>query len=68
MAIYNYKNAFGKNRISEYDIVEPGEEGISERSTCSSGSFNYCPYCGTSINEDFSFCPKCGKKLKNKAG
>lgn len=45
-AIYNYKNAFGKNRISEYDIVEPGEEEISERLGASSSSLNYCPYCG----------------------
>lgn len=65
-AIYNYKNAFGKNRISEYDIVEPGEEDISERLGASSSSLNYCPYCGSSIDEDFSFCPKCGKKLKIK--
>jgi len=23
---------------------------------------NFCPYCGSGIQEDFAYCPKCGRK------
>ena len=71
-AVYNFKNATGKNRYSEFDITENGEEPDPiERYTSNSeipenentGNFGYCPYCGKSIEKDYDFCPKCGKKL-----
>ncbi len=74
--IYNFKNATGKNRYSEYDITEPGEEpdpfnerfgenNSFERWTAeeeTQGS-RFCPYCGAKVKEDFEFCNKCGKRL-----
>ncbi|HON58848.1 MAG TPA: zinc-ribbon domain-containing protein [Smithella sp.] len=68
MAVYNYINAFGSKRISEYDIVDPSEEGTPDLSVGGrrlSGDSNYCPYCGRPLDSSFSFCPKCGKKLKS---
>lgn len=68
MAVYHYNNAFGSKRISEYDIVDPSEEGSPDislgRRTLSEQS-NFCPYCGTSLDASFSFCPKCGKKVNH---
>jgi hypothetical protein len=67
MAVYHYINAFGHKRISEYDIVDPSEEGspdISLGGKTLSGNPNYCPYCGRPLEASFLFCPKCGKKLK----
>lgn len=72
--IYNFKNATGKNRYSEFDITEDDEEvdpwnqrfgerkdEIEELDKCKRG--NFCPYCGAEIESDFSFCQRCGKKL-----
>lgn len=78
-AIYNYKNATGKNRMSLYDITEENEEidplqkyvkPYETKIYNSSGlntedeSINYCPYCGKSLKSDFEYCPKCGKYTK----
>ncbi len=78
-AVYNFKNATGKNRYSDYDITEHGEEPdpLNERfgavtNTVSNeepkaqnkdGETRYCPYCGTKAEKDYSFCKSCGKKL-----
>ena len=67
MAVYHYINAFGQKRFSEYDIVDPSEEGSPDLSRSGknlSGNSNYCPYCGRPLEASFSFCPTCGKKLK----
>ncbi|MBQ4065199.1 MAG: zinc ribbon domain-containing protein [Clostridia bacterium] len=73
MAIYNFKNATGRNRYSVYDITEHGEEPdpLNERfgrpqSTASKqedAENKFCPYCGTRVAEDYEFCNNCGKKL-----
>ncbi len=74
---YNYKNATGKNRFSEFDIVNKDEEidplekhfnytndkSDFAKQNESKGEFNYCPYCGKSLESEFEFCPKCGKKV-----
>lgn len=69
--IYNFKNATGKNRYSQYDITDENEEpdplgerfgGTYEREK-SRESGAYCPYCGTKTQSDFEYCPKCGRKL-----
>ena len=78
-AIYNFKNATGKNRYSAYDIVDEHEETdpFNERFGGSgyeepkyndwdapgTGTSEYCPYCGARVEDDFAFCNKCGKKL-----
>lgn len=74
-AVYNFKNATGKNRYSEFDITDADEEtdpfnerfGYSERTNrCNFSSeteSKFCPYCGTRVEADFEFCHKCGKRL-----
>ncbi len=71
--VYNFKNATGKNRYSEFDITDDTEEpdplnqhfGGQPKHTSevppTSGSF--CPYCGAPVQNDFAFCRKCGKQL-----
>lgn len=75
-AVYNFKNATGKNRYSQYDITdeneEPdpfnerfGENNAFERWTAEEEvqGNRFCPYCGAKAKEDFEFCNKCGKRL-----
>lgn len=70
--IYNFKNATGKNRYSQFDITdeneEPdplnekfGDEGNYKRTE--TGGSRYCPYCGAKAGTDFEFCNECGRKL-----
>ena len=72
--IYNFKNATGKNRYSQFDIVNSNEEPdpLNERFGDKKVSLdtekpdtdsNFCPYCGTAVDKDFEYCNKCGKKL-----
>lgn len=67
--IYNYKNATGKNRYSEFDIVDENEEpdpptkfhrDVIARET---ERKKFCPYCGTKAEEGHKFCGNCGSKL-----
>lgn len=72
-AIYNFKNATGKNRYSAFDITDGKEEpdplnevyGDSDRAEDHTvdADNKYCPYCGTPVATDYEFCNKCGKKL-----
>ena len=63
--VYNFKNATGKNRYSQYDITDSGEEpdplnekfgnadeaeGVNDISESS-----FCPYCGTKVLENFEY-------------
>ncbi len=72
---YNLKNATGKDRFSVFDITSSNEEpdplnqrfgrkdvGDNIESKASSDT-EFCPYCGTKLNEDFLYCTKCGRKL-----
>lgn len=72
-AIYNFKNATGKNRYSSFDITDENEEpdpwnerfGNSQSYTQFNDDTdsNYCPYCGTAVQSDYEYCNSCGKKL-----
>lgn len=71
--IYNLKNATGKNRYSEFDIVDGDEEPdplnqrfgeAGEEKDAKEGSF--CPYCGNKIEGDYVYCNRCGKRLPEK--
>lgn len=75
-AVYNFKNATGENRFSEYDITEDGEEPdpLERRSHSAAGAeppshgggaSRFCPYCGAKAGEGFVFCPQCGRQLPN---
>ena len=74
-AVYNFKNATGKNRCSSFDIVDSTEEpdpwdqrfgetpgSPADRAQPGDG-VRYCPYCGAEAGEGFAFCAKCGRKL-----
>lgn len=71
--IYHYHNATGKNRFSEFDITEDGEEPdpfherfgnhADQEEDRPGSSAVFCPYCGAKAEGDFEYCPKCGKKL-----
>ena len=72
-AVYNFKNASGKNRYSAFDIVDSHEEPdpLNQRfetfgdapGAKAGGDFRYCPYCGAKLGDGFEFCGKCGKRL-----
>ena len=77
-AVYNFRNAKGKNRYSAFDIVDSDEEddplnrrygarhedaAYSSAPSDSSPAAGYCPYCGAPAEEGFAFCRRCGKKL-----
>ncbi len=70
--VYNFKNATGKNRYSEYDITEDGEEPdpwderFGEKrneAVQNSSKGRYCPYCGAKAESDFKYCADCGREL-----
>ena len=78
-AVYNYKNATSKNRMSLYDITTENEEPDpidyyiktrqEDRNTTASTNLrqeysSYCPYCGKGLKDDFTYCPQCGKHIK----
>lgn len=73
-AVYSFKNAAGKHRYSEYDIVDDSEEpdplnqyfGSADEISYNEpagDAFRFCPYCGAKLGADFTFCGKCGRKL-----
>ncbi|ANB60210.1 zinc-ribbon domain protein [Anoxybacillus amylolyticus] len=74
-AIYHYKNATGKNRMSVIDIVDSKEEpdplnarfgrnpSSAEKMEASGENRHYCPYCDQQVQNDFAFCPACGKRI-----
>ncbi|MBQ8752884.1 MAG: zinc ribbon domain-containing protein [Clostridia bacterium] len=73
MTVYNFRNATGKNRYSQFDITEGDEEPdpLNERfgesrepeKAGEESDSRFCPYCGTPVHKDFSYCNSCGKKL-----
>ena len=72
-AVRNFRNAFSKNRHSEFDIVDETEEPDpwnirytntrSEENSPFSVGNSFCPYCGNEVQKDYEFCNNCGKKL-----
>lgn len=70
--IYNFKNATGKNRYSQYDITDSDEEpdpwnekfgDIREEKRQSESAAKYCPYCGEKAEKNYKFCSSCGREL-----
>ena len=72
-AVRGFRNAFTKNRRSEFDIVDeteeadPWNEKFGNSTASSEGYFSvgnsFCPYCGNEVKKDFEFCNNCGMKL-----
>ena len=75
-AVYNFRNAAGKQRYSEYDITDGHEEPdpLNERFGGAAGqpeygaepegeAFAFCPYCGKKLDEGDNFCGKCGRRI-----
>lgn len=78
-AVYNYKNATGKDRYSIVDITDSSEErdpssawikdaltkeNENTDETNGPSAHNFCPYCGLALENDYVYCPKCGKTIK----
>ena len=71
--IYNFKNATGKNRYSQYDITDSEEEpdpwnekfgnNYEEQISQPQTAAKYCPYCGEKAEKDYKFCSSCGREL-----
>ena len=65
-AVYNFKNATGKNRYSQFDITDGSEEPdpLNEAFGYKNDNVdkNFCPYCGAVCEGDYTYCPKCGRK------
>ncbi len=74
-AVYNFKNATGKNRFSSFDITDDTEEpdplnqrfhprdSAQSEASGEPGAAGYCPYCGAATASDHLFCRKCGRKI-----
>ena len=70
-AVYHFRNATSKNRYSDFDITDSGEEtdpfnerfGSSQSHADTEQEHRFCPYCGTPVGEGYEFCSRCGKKL-----
>lgn len=73
-AIYNFKNATGKNRHSMFDITtdqeepDPLNEYFSDKKAAEEGDqerdkYAFCPYCGRKLDEGDRYCGQCGKKI-----
>lgn len=76
-AVYHFKNATGKERFSEFDIVDSQKEPDplerrfgQEREPWEeppqredAAQASYCPYCGAKAEPGFVYCAKCGRKL-----
>lgn len=43
--------------------TDPWEHTSVPRQETADHSGGYCPYCGTSVNDNFDYCPKCGRRL-----
>ena len=77
IAVYNFKNATGKNRYSEFDIVDGNEEPDPLNQRFGSASYEssegngqtespesrFCLYCGAKARQGYEYCNQCGKKL-----
>lgn len=70
-ALYNFKNATGKNRFSAFDVTDANEEpdplnayfsGCGEEAGAKDAAA-FCPFCGAQAEAGFRFCKKCGKEL-----
>lgn len=70
--VYDFKNATGKNRYSEYDItdeneeIDPWDERFGEKrgeTVQPHVKGRYCPYCGTKNEDEYKFCTDCGREL-----
>lgn len=63
-AVYHFRNATAKNRYSELDITEEGEEPDPLQEKYGEKlEKHYCPACGAKVGKDDAYCAKCGKKL-----
>ena len=71
LSVYYFKNGMKKNRHSDFDVTDPGEEPdplceilLPDYHKMKNG---YCPYCGKALKvgngAGMVYCTHCGKKL-----
>lgn len=74
-AVYNFMNATGKKRFSEYDITSDEEEsdplnelfGEQTEESVNAGNreaYAFCPYCGEQLDKGDKYCSECGKRIQ----
>ena len=69
-AVFNYKNATGTHRYSEFDIVDEGEEPdppskrFGAKNENEAKTKKFCPYCREKAEENHKFCGNCGGRLE----
>ena len=68
-AVYNFKNATGKNRYSSFDIVDGNEEPdpLNQRygESCDSDGYEQQESWSYEGEQESSFCPYCGAKVED---
>jgi ribosomal protein S27AE len=77
-AIFNFYNATSRNRFSNWDVTDSGEEPdpldpssrqsfaqstATQQQTMLRQASPFCPFCGAGVQGEFEFCPRCGKQL-----
>lgn len=76
-ALFNFYNAFGRNRFSVLDATAAGEEpdpfsAMIGRETKGSQNAkvgprqhpgNHCPFCGIPVKSFYDYCPNCGNDI-----
>ncbi|GIQ69655.1 hypothetical protein XYCOK13_24790 [Xylanibacillus composti] len=78
-AIYHYKNATGRNRMSLFDITSQEPDPLdtyfngdananadsNSQKQVAGDEVNFCPYCGKNVaDESYKYCPGCGKAIR----
>ena len=74
--IYELRNAASKNRYSEFDITDDGEEPDplnqrfeekqpGERPAAQERGARFCSQCGARLPAGAKFCPGCGKSIES---
>ena len=64
-AVYNFKNASGETRYTEYRVVDENEEAAAQDQNAETvgAKADACPHCGAKKDETDNYCRNCGKRF-----